>query len=248
MGFVTQAVLTWGIITAATALILGPAVWWAYRGTGIRPGYRLLGLAALVYLVVLVLLFSPPIGVFADLAWPWQGKLLALAAACAFVAFWPRLSWRDVGVAVPRPGSWLPVLGMVAGALVIAVVVTPLAEPRGSLAETALFQATMPGLEEELVYRGILWALIARALPGPRTIAGVAGGWSLWATSLMFGLVHGVAVAPGLVIGFEPLAVLLSGAYGVYAGWLRERSGSILPLIVLHNAINLAVMNWGAAF
>lgn len=82
-------------------------------------------------------------------------------------------------------------------------------------------------LAEELVFRGWLQGTLRQRL-GP-TVA-------LWATALLFGLVHGLDKA-------LPLFLL-----GLLFGWLRERHGGLwAPLLVhaVHNSVTIgAVLLW----
>lgn len=143
MIIVAPALLAWGLHVTITALIVGPAVWAVARRNarhrtramaGDAPAAehppvaphagtrRLLAVAAAVHLVQMQALMAPKVGPFADLTWNWQGKLVSLAVAVAFVAASSVLTWRDVGITVPRPGSWRPVLTIAAAAVVLQAV------------------------------------------------------------------------------------------------------------------------------
>jgi len=113
---------------------------------------------------------------------------------------------------------------------------------RGELtAEGWWFQATMPGLAEELVYRGAFLALCDRAFGRPWRIAGAEVGWGLIVTSVVFGAVHAVNIDRNGALTVEWLFAIGPFAGGLLGGWLRARTGSIWPGVVLHNASNLLV-------
>lgn len=112
--------------------------------------------------------------------------------------------------------------------------------------ETVLYQATMPGLEEELLFRGILWALIDRALRRRTVLWGAQVGWGLVITTLVFGLAHGVVVDEHLGLSFAPSLVVATGVFGFVAGWVRARAASIWPAVVLHGAVNVSGVVLGA--
>jgi membrane protease YdiL (CAAX protease family) len=82
-------------------------------------------------------------------------------------------------------------------------------------------------IAEEVLFRGYLHDLLRRWLPAWPAI-GVG--------ALLFGLLHGLAYA-------LPIAVL-----GLWFGWLRERSGSLLPAVfghALHNgAVTAVATTW----
>jgi uncharacterized protein len=101
--------------------------------------------------------------------------------------------------------------------------------------EYFVYQATMPGIGEELGFRGLFLGLL--------TTAGVqqgwprAGGfWLLATAALPFTLLH--------LLELDGMALLTMSIYTFYAaialGWTRMVSGSIWPAVVAHNIANVA--------
>ncbi|WP_443098154.1 lysostaphin resistance A-like protein [Actinoalloteichus sp. AHMU CJ021] len=113
----------------------------------------------------------------------------------------------------------------------------PSAEPT---AEAIVNSAVMPGLWEEFLFRGILFCLVLQALPARRRIAGISATWAMLITSLLFALGHGLVVDPVDGLTVQLGYVLSTLVAGIFFVWVRERTGSLLPAIVLHNLINLA--------
>ncbi|MGL5817796.1 MAG: lysostaphin resistance A-like protein [Phycicoccus sp.] len=103
--------------------------------------------------------------------------------------------------------------------------------------EAFAFQATMPGLEEELFFRGVLWGLLVLALPGTRRVLGAALPWALVVTTIQFGLVHGLLVRSGELV-LDPAAIVQTAILGAGLGWVRAATGSIWPGVILHNVLN----------
>lgn len=140
-----------------------------------------------------------------------------------------------------RPASWGRAAGLVAGSLVaIWVVAAGLGlfldagdeqglvpdEWDGSrwapfLANAVVVVVAAP-VVEELTYRSVGFATV-RPLRGDVL--------AIVVTSLAFGLAHGLVVA---------LPVLT--AFGVVLGWLRLRTGSVYPCMVLHGIFNGAAL------
>lgn len=169
--------------------------------------------------------------------WDWSGPLLALAGALAFTA---RLvatrafSWREFGLTfAQRAGSVKPALAVAGGALALNYVAMSFSSFRlpSVPAETWLYQATVPGLVEETVFRGLLLALADRAVPPRWNVAGAAIGVGALLVTFAFLALHGLS--PGKLAGVLPAALLYL--------WLRARSGSLLLPIAAHNAWNLSV-------
>lgn len=244
---VLEAFAWWGVLTGTTSVLFALPVYLALRKARLKPAavrqsVGLLGLAALVYLGYILILTAPRIGWFAELDFNWQGKILAILAAVLLIVFWKGLSWRMVGLNSVKPGTWWRVFAVIAGVCVFWFVMGSSAEaPTWTLtSEAVLFQAFMPSIEEELIWRGILWALIAMALPETKRFWRV--GWSLAITTVLFGLGHSLTIQSGFMLNFDVALLIFTGLSGYLLGWIRARSGSIIPAIVLHSGINLAAL------
>lgn len=73
----------------------------------------------------------------------------------------------------------------------------------------------LAGIAEELLFRGILYGWLRRHLSPWATIAITAG---------LFAIEH----------GYYPILLPVALLFGLTAGWLRHRTGSILPGLVMH--------------
>jgi hypothetical protein len=105
--------------------------------------------------------------------------------------------------------------------------------------ETLLFQATLPGIAEELVYRGILLTILNKIFP-PRWILFKAKyGWGAILTSLLFGLVHGFYVDAAWSVHFITITIIRVAIDGFFLALVKERTRSIVPPIIIHNVLNL---------
>ena len=88
--------------------------------------------------------------------WNWQGKVLALVATLAIAAA-PRFGWRQAGITLQQaPGSQRASLPIAVGYCAFFLAIALVFPDDRPTAETIAFQLTMPGLEEELFYRGLL--------------------------------------------------------------------------------------------
>jgi membrane protease YdiL (CAAX protease family) len=83
------------------------------------------------------------------------------------------------------------------------------------------------GLGEELLFRGLVQAGLARLISGP------AGIWiALLAASLLFGVFHWLSTT----------YALLAAAAGLYFGWLLIATGSLWPPVVAHALYDFAAL------
>lgn len=166
--------------------------------------------------------------------WNWQGKLLALAITLA-VAAHPAFGWRRSGLTLVQNRE-----GRAAAYIVALVVVAVFAGLALSMetpphdSEALAFQLTMPGLEEEPFYRGVLLLALNEAFRGTRRVLGTRLGWGAIVSSILFGLVHAFDYSAG-AFEFDWMTMLLTALPALILVWLRERTGSLLLPILLHN-------------
>ena len=104
-------------------------------------------------------------------------------------------------------------------------------------AETILFQWTMPSIDEELFYRGVLLLMMNEAFTRRATVLGAAIGYGGLLTSLLFGLAHGFEYDDG-GFHFDAVTFAITGIPSLILLWLRERTGSLLLPMLGHSASN----------
>ena len=167
--------------------------------------------------------------------WNWSGHLLALAGTLVLAATLARrigLGARAFGFA--RPVALGTAAAVTALVLALNAVLNAASGSRlGHLpVETWLFMASMPGLAEEVAFRGVLLAAAERAAPATRVVAGVALGPGALLLTLAFVALHGAN--PGTLVSVLPATMLYL--------WLRLKTGSVWVPIVAHNLWNLTVL------
>ena len=168
--------------------------------------------------------------------WNWSGKLFSLALSVLAIATL-RLSREAVGLTFRQRHLKIGILS-----LVIFVIwggtLGWLFEPGAADAETLLFQATMPGLAEELAYRGIAPAILLGWIRGQRAVEGMP--WAvIVAVSILFGVWHGLSYSDGH-FGFDLLSALFPLIGSIPGGWLRFKTGSLMVPALGHGLANLA--------
>lgn len=100
--------------------------------------------------------------------------------------------------------------------------------------ETIAFQLTMPGLEEEPFYRGVLLLALDRAFSARVRLLGVEWGWGAVLSCALFGLAHAFGFSHGH-FSFDAMTMALTALPSFIAVWLRLRTGSLLLPVLLHN-------------
>ena len=143
-------------------------------------------------------------------------------------------------LALHRPRSWGGAAGWMivvfVGVLVLGTLLNPLLHPgeeqglvpeRWRPEDAAPFAANL-GLTalavpvvEELTFRGAGYSLLARY----GRVAAIVG------TGILFGIAHGLVLALPILV-----------AFGIGLAWLRSRSGSVFPGMILHGTFNAAAV------
>jgi membrane protease YdiL (CAAX protease family) len=169
--------------------------------------------------------------------WNWTGELLALAGVLLLARQLVRsadFSWREFGLTcAQRAGSLRPGLLVAGGVLAANYVLMSFSRFRISAVplETWLYQASLPGLVEETVFRGVLLALADRVFVPRWSPGGASFGWGAVLVTWVFVALHGFSAHT--LTGVLPAALLYL--------WLRVFTGSLVLPIVAHNAWNLSV-------
>lgn len=188
---------------------------------------RLPGWAMLSFVVV-----APLIGLLVFWLLPDRSNLLVLSAFFGTCLLALVISVLPLGRKAPaalglRPVGWRPVLFAVLGTTVLSFAVSQLGpQPEGVKQVTEGIQGTARILQtlavlgllapivEELVFRGLFYGWLA-------------GRWNNLVAFVLSSLAFAAAHT-------EPLHILLVLPLGFWFGWLRWRTGSLVPTIVAH--------------
>lgn len=133
---------------------------------------------------------------------------------------------------------WLWFLAAVLILVVPKLLLVPLGDStKPGFWENFAYQATMPGIEEEITFRGIFLLLFVAAFGAGKEWLGLRWGWPMLLTTFYFGLVHVISLDNAAAWNWSKFNTAFPG----FLLWLvRERRGSVLPAIALHNLMNLS--------
>jgi hypothetical protein len=172
----------------------------------------------------------------------WWQKL-AMFLFCVGAALALRVTKKiDCGLKLPASKSawlWALAFGLITAipAIVSDFLNGDLKKP--SL-EYLLFEMTMPGLQEESLYRGVLLAIWDSLLGRPWKLAGIQFGWGAVISMFLFILGHLCMVDKSFHIMLAPdlLQWLDMIFFVLLITWLRYRFNSFWPLVLTHNLGN----------
>ena len=232
-----MAALFWGILCLAMC------------ATRVRRAPQLVGLVAVLYgLNELAVMLPVWLGHWANfgLQYNWTGKLLSTLLSLLVVFGLHLLSPPEIGL-VRAVRSWR-LVGLVAlffASLQLADGYLNRHHHVQPSLETYLYQLTMPGIAEELFFRGILLALLSRLFSRTIPFFGTQTSWGGLATVVLFAFGHGFSFAGPLALlpqtHFALGSALNAAVFGLLFLWVRERSGSCWAAMATHNLSNICI-------
>jgi hypothetical protein len=166
----------------------------------------------------------------------WNGKLYSILLAIALLFLVrTQLTKVQIGITLRQNEGYFQPTTLVVLALAAWALIVGLNSPKGQLdIRVLIYLGVMPGLNEELIYRGFLLAILNKLMPPKFTLFTAPLGWGVIVTSVLFGLLHGVWLDSSLAIHLDVIALQNSTVSGFVFAWLRERTGSLLIPIIAH--------------
>lgn len=94
-------------------------------------------------------------------------------------------------------------------------------------------------VQEETIFRGLVQTVVETRLPLLLKLGKFSLPFSALISALLFGLVHIATARLGASLGQVLFIVCGAFVLGILAGWLRWKSGSLLPAILVHALFNM---------
>lgn len=233
-------------------LFISMAIWWTpvaaimlalqLTGKG-KVAWQWLLAAIIVFATYsMAVFFLPRIDGFPELGeqYNWTGKIAAILTTIAMILIAkkssPHFTNETLGLTLRQNEGSLRPAAIATAAMVALVVTLQLIGGNNPPidAETFAYQAIIPGIDEELMFRGLLLAIIAAALTE------VKNGWR-WAgilVTVIFAFGHSFFYQPD-GSQFDPIALGYTAILGGLMMFIRLRTGSILIPILAHNLTNV---------
>lgn len=214
----------------------------------VGPRWRPVTAAAVFILLTSVAARLTPLPLFDAFERAWQGKVIDLLWVLLLYVVFRRWARDEAGFRwTLAPGTGRPAFTLIAGTFCFFVALTLVAVATGSAPaqtpsiEQFVFDATIPNLTEELIWRGAMLAVLCRAFPPMRMVAGAPVGWAIVISSVVFGLGHTILIDATGVWSVSIAGGLFATAMGLLLGWVWARTGSIWPAFLLHCAPELGL-------
>jgi membrane protease YdiL (CAAX protease family) len=164
--------------------------------------------------------------------WPW-GAALGLATSAAVLPLFALTFWGFLELLRNLPPSLHGLLSPYTGGGAFELRLPP------RFLAHVVDQFLVVALPEEFFYRGYLQARLRDAWPHGRRFLGISWGPAFWVTQVLFALGHLAEPHPWRLGVFFPSLLF---------GWLKERSGTVVPSTIFHALSNLCVLVLEASF
>mgnify|MGYP003575947919 FL=1 len=179
-----------------------------------------------------------------DLKFNWAGKILSLILGLIIIFSVSKEERIKIGFTSKTNSKSNLKFGLLVffGFTFFDIIFKLILFPKGGTfdLETFLFQATMPGLTEEILFRGISLWLLEKAFTPTWNYRGVKFGWAFVIVTVLFGVSHGAVLDQDLHLKFDIMTmVYLTVISSFSVGILRNFSGNLIYSIIGHNTINL---------
>ena len=169
--------------------------------------------------------------------WNWDGKIYGVI--CGVVAYFVfRRQFADNNFfTLKQNKEGLKSALKVAIAILSIAILGGVVNDREFNIETLLFQISMPGIDEEIMYRGVLLGLMCSAL---RAGGAVWRNPAIIINAVLFGLVHSLSLGDG-ALQFNSVNFMWTGLLGYGFGYITIKTRSILIPMLTHNLYNFTL-------
>lgn len=184
------------------------------------------------------ILFTESFGVLNTLQYNWLQKLFVFLSAfflCKPLGVTP----KECGYLLPNSSKAF-LFALLIGFMYALIDSMATAEHIAPSVETILFQLSMPGLQEEPLYRGLLLCYWDKALGRPWKVLGVEVGAGCLITTAVFTVGHLVGLDKNwsLTCNADIVEWLNFVVFCFVMCWLRYKFESVWPCVLAHNADN----------
>lgn len=188
------------------------------------------------YQIFLVLPRINSIFDFIESSWNWDGKIYGIICGVICYLFFKKYFEENNFFTLKQSkdnfrGALFGTIGIV---LLSTLIWFLLGNSEFNL-ETLLFQISLPGIDEEIMFRGILLGLLTTSL---KSKVPFLGNPSVLLTAVLFGFMHALTLSENFSISFNSFYFIQTGFAGYVWGWITLKSRSILLAILSHNFSN----------
>lgn len=173
----------------------------------------------------------------------WQGKVLSSLWSLVFIFFLSKLTATEFGLTkIFFPDTFKPFLRFtLIYSISLFLLLFFLHKKQQFSTEDILYQATMPGISEELLYRGIMLTYLNNVFVTKWKFMKTKIGWGFIIVTFIFALIHSLKInnIEALNISFDLSSFLWMLVPGFIFGYVKEWTGNLFASIITHNIWNV---------
>ena len=170
-------------------------------------------------------------------SWNWDGKIYGIVCGIVMYFIFRRQFSENDFFTLKQNKEGLKLALKVVVAIIAISILGGIANDKDFNIETLLFQISMPGIDEEIMYRGVLLGLMCSAL----RVGGAA--WrtpAIMINAILFGLVHSLSFSDG-ALQFNSVNFIWTYLLGYGFGYITIKTQSILLPMLTHNLYNFVL-------
>ena len=170
-------------------------------------------------------------------SWNWNGKLYGVVCGVMLYCLFRRQFADNNFFTLRQDKAGLKSALKVVIAIMCVSLLGGIVNDKEFNLETLLFQLSMPGIDEEIMYRGVMLGLMCSALR--------AGGatWrnpAIIINAILFGLVHALSFSDG-ALQINAMNFVWTGIVGYGFGYITIKTRSIVIPMLTHNLYNFTL-------
>jgi membrane protease YdiL (CAAX protease family) len=172
--------------------------------------------------------------------WNWSGKIFTTIGSLIFYYYFKDLFYPNNFITTKQEKK------SIRFSIILATVLLLIAIIEGFIfynvkwnIETIFFQATLPGIDEEIAYRGIMLGILSTVLiKETKLFNKFKLNPAIWIVGILFGLIHALKLNKEFTVSFDMLYFIQTFVFGVIWSWMTVKSKSILLPMLSHNLVN----------
>ena len=219
------------------AIVLTPIVIYG----AVKRSKIILRVSAITFFLMLfqsAILYTESFGALSTLQYNWLQKLIVFLAV-VFLCKPLGVTAKECGYYLPN-SRWAFGCALLIGSVYAVLDTLSAAEHVAPSLETILFQLSMPGLQEEPFFRGMLLCFWDKNLGRPWKVLGVEAGAGCLIGTALFTVGHLVALDKNwsLTCNTDIIEWINFVVFCLVMCWLRYKFDSVWPCVLAHNADN----------
>lgn len=169
--------------------------------------------------------------------WNWDGKIYGTVCGITMYFIFRRQFADNNFFTLKQDKEGLKSALKVVVAILSISILGGVVNDREFNSETLLFQLFMPGIDEEIMYRGVLLGLMCSAL---RTGNAAWRNPAIIINAILFGLVHALSLSDG-ALQINAMNFVWTGIIGYSFGYITIKTRSIVIPMLTHNLYNFTL-------